>query len=701
MEYVDLDLRVTRLPDNRYEVSIIGSPTGEVSEVVELPLSDPEFNDFCRDAQLRRRGTEGDTGDSATADAKSEKASRGLGYGQQAEVPREATEVATAIGQRLFESVFSGEMLACYRSAYHLASRDSKGLRLRLRLNAPELATVPWEFLYDDHSNQHVSLTRQTPISRYLEIAEPQQSLTVKPPLRILGVIASPADLPTLDVESERRQMEKSVDHLVNEEGVLELTWLADPTIRGLQTALSRDEWHVLHFIGHGGFDADADEGYLAFCDDEGKCDRLYATQLANVLSGPNAVRLAVLNCCEGARGSAQNLYSSVGAILTRRNIPAVISMQYEITDIAAIEFARAVYDQIATGAPIDAAIQEARIAISVQCRNSVEWATPVLHMRSVDGMLFDISFRDAVFQNAPGQKIDYVSVGGQQRGRELNILMARVHEYWAADEDLNPLKSQLVPLEMEVMPDAVTHPIRRNMAEFGLAKLFFAYGGSVLILGDPGSGKTTALVTIADKLIDRAQDDVTAAVPVIVPLSSWSGEPMLEWLVEQIRVRYLIPEKDVRDWLTGNQLVLLLDGLDEVVEPHRLACVEAINDIAPEVGLAGIGVSCRTREYLDLEQHLALTAAVRLKNLSDSVVENHLAAQGNEFSGLQRLLKQDSSMRILARSPLMLGLMKEVYRGEAEEDSSEDVAVDAKTRRTELMDSYVNQMFARARGQR
>jgi hypothetical protein len=65
--------------------------------------------------------------------------------------------------------------------------------------------------------------------------------------------------------------------------------------------------------------------------------------------------------------------------------------MQREISDEAAIHFARKLYRSLATGSPVDAAVAEARKAVSLALPTSVEWATPVLHMRSPDGILFDL----------------------------------------------------------------------------------------------------------------------------------------------------------------------------------------------------------------------------------------------------------------------------------------------------------------------
>jgi hypothetical protein len=68
--------------------------------------------------------------------------------------------------------------------------------------------------------------------------------------------------------------------------------------------------------------------------------------------------------------------------------------MQNSITDSAAIEFARTFYGTLADGIPIDAAISEARKSISIARSNSVEWGTPVLFMRSKDGMVFNRLYR-------------------------------------------------------------------------------------------------------------------------------------------------------------------------------------------------------------------------------------------------------------------------------------------------------------------
>ena len=63
--------------------------------------------------------------------------------------------------------------------------------------------------------------------------------------------------------------------------------------------------------------------------------------------------------------------------------------MQYEITDRAAIEFSRDFYEALADNLPVDAAVTEARAAVSMD--SMLEWGTPVLYMHSPDGRVFDV----------------------------------------------------------------------------------------------------------------------------------------------------------------------------------------------------------------------------------------------------------------------------------------------------------------------
>jgi len=136
-----------------------------------------------------------------------------------------------------------------------------------------------------------------------------------------------------------------------------------------------------------------------------------------------------VLNSCEGARGNAQDAFSSTAATLVRPGIPAVLANQYEITDEAAIAFSRTFYQAVADGLPVDAAVAYARTSLKIEIDNTLEWATPVLYMRSPDGRIFDISPK--------AQPVKLAQEEPEDQGEEdpLRRYRKAVERAWAGEE--------------------------------------------------------------------------------------------------------------------------------------------------------------------------------------------------------------------------------------------------------------------------
>ena len=233
---------------------------------------------------------------------------------------------------------------------------------------------------------------------RYLKLPQSIRPLAATMPLRILGMVANPRDLTQLDIQREKQRIEDATRDLAAR-GMITLTWLEGQTFRDLQRAIRHGPWHIFHFAGHGGFDNNADEGLVALSDENGCAHWMHASELGRLLADHDPLRLAVLNSCEGARGGERDVFSSTASILLRRGIPAVVAMQYEITDVAAVELARALYEALADGLPVDEAVAEARKTISVAVANTIEWGTPVLYMRTPDGVLFDLG--DALMHRA------------------------------------------------------------------------------------------------------------------------------------------------------------------------------------------------------------------------------------------------------------------------------------------------------------
>lgn len=366
LDYLDFEIEIGSGSGREYPIAVVRSAAGEARETMHFPFDELTLENQLLSLQnaLLRSG------------------------GKRRQILLPGEQKVQNFGRALFEALFTGEVRSHYAVSRREAAQQGKGLRLKLRILSSEMAALPWEFLYDPGQSEYVCLSSNTPIIRYLELPQPPQPLVVTTPLHILGMITSPSNLAELDIEHEKQRVEEAIKDL-QANGLVQLTWLQGKTWQDLLRALRRGPWHIFHFIGHGGFDPNSDEGLIAFEDNEGQAHLLSATHLGRLLSDHYPLRLVVLNACEGARGSKRDVFSSTAAILVRRGIPAVLAMQYEITDRAAIELSRAFYEALADGMPVDAAVGEARKAISLDIANTIEWGTPVLYMRSPNGVLF------------------------------------------------------------------------------------------------------------------------------------------------------------------------------------------------------------------------------------------------------------------------------------------------------------------------
>jgi CHAT domain-containing protein len=300
------------------------------------------------------------------------------------ESPKSA--LARDLGQDLFDALFQGSVRDVYIRALDAAA--GRGLRVTLCLSeAPELMRIPWEYMF--HEQHYLALSR-TPVVRYLDLPSPPKTLAVQGPLRVLGMVSNPQTTTALDAASERAHIEQALEQL-KARGLAEIDWIEPPTLRQLEHRLGEREYHVLHLICHGAFVDEARGGVLAFETDEGAEDAVSGDRLGDILYGHDSLRLVVLNACEGAQSDREDQFAGVASAIVQREIPAVIAMQFEITDRAATLFAGELYAALADGRPVDAALVEARRAIYA-ARESVEFATPVLFMRTQNGRLFDLT---------------------------------------------------------------------------------------------------------------------------------------------------------------------------------------------------------------------------------------------------------------------------------------------------------------------
>jgi hypothetical protein len=294
---------------------------------------------------------------------------------------------AEELGGALGTALFGGDIGPLYDDARRSAAVSGRGLRLTLSLaSTPELLSVPWELLY--RRPTFLASQRRTPVVRYLEVGDPPPPARIDGPVRVLGVVASPTGLPELNVADERARVERALAGM-KDRGLVELDWCDPATPRSLRERLRDGSYDVLHYVGHSDFTGNGD-GLLFLVDEAGGAAQVTESVLTNLLGDQTSLRLAVLNSCEGARTTLTDPFAGIATSLVALGVPAVVAMQFTISDRAAIVFAEELFTSlIGRQYPIDAAVSEARKAVFTEV-NEIEWATPVLFLRSADGQLFD-----------------------------------------------------------------------------------------------------------------------------------------------------------------------------------------------------------------------------------------------------------------------------------------------------------------------
>jgi hypothetical protein len=302
-------------------------------------------------------------------------------------------EEAKELGRDLFKHLLAEDVGDVYHGARAVADSKGRGLRLSLYMTgAPELLEIPWELLYDPDEAFFLSQSIYTPVVRSLDLKSPREPPKVTLPLKVLALVSAPDGFVELDAATERANLERALAPLLDS-GSVQLEWLESATLSELERRIAApNELHVIHYIGHGAYDEKGTEaGILVLEDAHGRPHEVTGEELGGMMRDERSLQLVVLNSCEGARSSHVDPFSGVASSLLRSGLPAVIGMQTEITDEAAITFSDRLYTALAQGFPIDAALAQARRAIFAAGRD-VEFGTPVLFMRVADGRLFDVS---------------------------------------------------------------------------------------------------------------------------------------------------------------------------------------------------------------------------------------------------------------------------------------------------------------------
>jgi hypothetical protein len=214
------------------------------------------------------------------------------------------------------------------------------------------------------------------------------------------------------------------------------------------------------------------------------------------------------------------------------------------------------------------------------------------------------------------------------------------------------------------------------------------AVGGKLLILGAPGSGKTTAVLQLMRELAARAELDEGQPIPVMVSLASWDGEkPFAEWFVDELKAKYGVRQDLGAHWRDEGVIAPLFDGLDELPAERQQAGVEVINRFQHEQQPRWLVVSSRRAEYENLAIKLRLGGAVCLMPLETEQIRAYLEQTAS--ADLWNAIRGDPPLMEMARSPLLLSFMS-AFPDETEVQRWQD-APSAIERRRRVFDAYVS----------
>ena len=295
-----------------------------------------------------------------------------------------------------------------------------------------------------------------------------------------------------------------------------------------------------------------------------------------------------------------------------------------------------------------------------------------------------------------------------EQERQNRALMLGRVRSVWLAgvlEESLHG--GEIIDLGFAYRPAALGNsglPSWQQAAEYDyllpvgtkIENVFAAAERVLLVLGEPGAGKTTMLLQLVSHLLAAAESDDSCPMPAVFALSAYrDNRPLTDWLVDQLANNYETPRKLAAQWIDAGRFVPLLDGLDEVDPALRPTCAEAINAFRQQHPGVALLVTARSRDYQTLATRLNMDKAIVLQPLTPEQIDTYLSRRGPRLAGLRQSLAADPTLRELAQTPLMLSIMTLAYRRMPEEGGEMGGRL---LTSTQLFDVYAERM-ARYRG--
>ncbi len=300
------------------------------------------------------------------------------------------SDILTMAGVALFRWLF-GQLETHLRIAWDRAEHQGRGLRLRLSLDPPEINAWPWELLHDPHRERTFATSIATPLVRYLDRADQFGSLfTLRADLPLKMLLVLPKS-PELNLIKERAVIEQALAPL--EKAVALHTLDGIVTRARFADALISGDYEIVHGSGHGSFVDGA--GYIGLNYADGSPDWVDGQVMARFVVNCRSLKLGVLNVCSSGKVDEGRAFQGLAPQLVRAGVPAVVAMQFPLSDDAALAFAEEFYRRLCTGenssGRVDVAVTYARNMLAILYPGDRCFAAPVLYTHAADGVIFTL----------------------------------------------------------------------------------------------------------------------------------------------------------------------------------------------------------------------------------------------------------------------------------------------------------------------
>jgi len=270
-----------------------------------------------------------------------------------------------AIGRFVFERVLPESV----RMELMRLLQGQPGLRVLWKVEeGTGLTDLPLEAMWVVPARMCLALSPKHSVVRLLSAGLATGVRPIARPLRILAVFANPIASARLDVRAEAEVMRRVLRPAMADGRVLMETLVEEEaTLPRLQEMLRTFKPHVLHFVGHGTYQHERQEGALVLHEPGGGGPRMVTDADVRILVQDKGLQLVVLNGCETGRASPQDAVSGIAGLLVHGGVPAVVATLRAVLDDPAILFTREFYRTFADGHPVEEAVVEARKALSVE----------------------------------------------------------------------------------------------------------------------------------------------------------------------------------------------------------------------------------------------------------------------------------------------------------------------------------------------